>query len=124
MADNGHAVLLTTHQLDVAEEVSDRVAIIHEGKIINEASTQELIRSHSGEGYVIDTVEPVAAELVNQLAVFGATAEGTRIAFWGGAQDFWKVMDLLRGNRLLRVERDKASLSNVFLDLVGEKAYA
>jgi len=35
---------ITTHQLNIAEELSDRVAIIHKGEIIAEESTEELIQ--------------------------------------------------------------------------------
>lgn len=127
LARDNHSVLLTTHQLDVAEEVSDRVAIIHEGKLVKEANTQELIRSHSAEGYVIDTVEPMSRELIVQLAALGADADGTRIVLRGEAQqtqDVWKVLALLKSNKLLRVERDKTRLTNVYLDIVGEKVNA
>ena len=36
IAAEGRAILLTTHQLDIAEELSDRVAIINQGKIVAE----------------------------------------------------------------------------------------
>jgi ABC-2 type transport system ATP-binding protein len=124
LAANGQAVLLTTHQLDLAEAVSDRVAIIHEGKIVHEAATQELIRSHSRDGYVIETVEPVPPAVVDRLVAAGAIVEGARIEYWGTSHGFWKVLELLKGTSLLRVEKDRARLSNIFMDLVGEKAYA
>jgi ABC-2 type transport system ATP-binding protein len=44
IAAEGCAILLTTHQLDIAEEISDRVAIIQKGMIIAEAPTSEIIR--------------------------------------------------------------------------------
>ena len=47
-ANAGMSILLSTHSLNVAEEVSDRLAIIHQGKIITEGTMSE-IRAFAGE---------------------------------------------------------------------------
>jgi ABC-2 type transport system ATP-binding protein len=46
-ADQGMAILLSTHSLPVAEEVADRLAIIHRGKIITTGSFDD-IRAETG----------------------------------------------------------------------------
>ncbi len=46
-ADQGMTIFLSTHSLNVAEELSDRLAIIHRGRIISMGTMAEL-RSHSG----------------------------------------------------------------------------
>ena len=46
-ARNGISILLSTHSLNVAEEVSDRLAIIHRGQILATGTLDE-IRSQSG----------------------------------------------------------------------------
>ena len=38
-------VILTTHYMDEAEALSDRVAIIHQGRIVDRGAPQELVRS-------------------------------------------------------------------------------
>ena len=40
-------ILLSTHSLDVAEEVSDRLAIIHRGTLVTQGTLQE-IRTQTG----------------------------------------------------------------------------
>ncbi len=40
IAASGRAILLTTHQLDIAEALSDQVAVIERGIIIAQAPTQ------------------------------------------------------------------------------------
>ncbi len=42
LADNGTTVLLTTQYLDEAEQLADRIAILHEGKIIANGTLAEL----------------------------------------------------------------------------------
>lgn len=48
-ADEGMSILLSTHTLSVAEEVADRLAIIHKGSIIT-MGTLEHIRQTAGHG--------------------------------------------------------------------------
>ncbi len=45
MRNKGHAILLTTHYMEEADQLSDRVAVIDHGKIIALASPGELKRS-------------------------------------------------------------------------------
>lgn len=49
----GRTILLTTHYMDEAEQLCDRVAIFDQGKIISEGTPRELIRSIGAE-HVID----------------------------------------------------------------------
>lgn len=46
-SQNGMTVFLSTHQLSVAEEVADRIGIIHQGKIIA-VGTHDELRKQSG----------------------------------------------------------------------------
>lgn len=49
LADDGCAVLLTTHELDEAEKVADHVVIIDRGRLVAEGSPAELTRAGGGE---------------------------------------------------------------------------
>src|ERR1051326_1693399 len=49
----GRTVLVTTHYMDEAERLCDRVAIVDQGKVIAEGSPRELIASLGGE-HIID----------------------------------------------------------------------
>lgn len=51
----GMTLFLSTHQLSVAEEVADRIGIIHHGKIIAAGTVAEL-RQQSGEGGALEKV--------------------------------------------------------------------
>lgn len=46
---DGLAILLTTHDLDQAEELADRVGIMSNGRILAEGETESLVRSVFGE---------------------------------------------------------------------------
>jgi len=49
----GHAILLTTHSMEEAEAVCDRIAIIDHGKVIATDTPQALMDKHKGEEAVI-----------------------------------------------------------------------
>ena len=51
--ERGHAVLLTTHSMEEAESVCDRIAIIDHGHIIAIDTPQALIDKHKGDPDVI-----------------------------------------------------------------------
>jgi ABC-2 type transport system ATP-binding protein len=51
--ERGHAVLLTTHSMEEAESVCDRIAIIDHGKVIAIDTPQALIDKHKGDPEVI-----------------------------------------------------------------------
>jgi ABC-2 type transport system ATP-binding protein len=49
LADMGKTVLLTTHFMDEAEALADRIAVLVDGRIVAEGSPAEVIGRHSGE---------------------------------------------------------------------------
>jgi len=51
--EKGHAILLTTHSMEEAESVCDRIAIIDHGKIIEIDTPQAIIDRHKNEHEVI-----------------------------------------------------------------------
>ena len=53
MRENGHGILLTTHSMEEAEAVCDRIAIIDHGKIIAIDVPQTLIDLHRNDAEVI-----------------------------------------------------------------------
>ena len=53
MREKGHAVILTTHSMEEAEAVCDRIAIIDHGKLIEIDTPQALIEKHSNDPEVI-----------------------------------------------------------------------
>jgi ABC-2 type transport system ATP-binding protein len=48
LRDDGACVVLTTHELEEAERVADRVVIIDHGRVVAEGSPAELMRSGAG----------------------------------------------------------------------------
>ncbi len=105
----GKTVLLTTHYLDEAEQLADRVAVIRDGVVVRLGTPRELtsaelaveIRYRSGgEDVVVRTTEPT--RVLNEL-----TADA-----------------LARGEELESLEVRRPTLEDVYLDLVDDEAPA
>ena len=78
VAASGCAILLTTHQLNVAEELSDRVAVIRRGEIVAEQPTKALIQQFSGQSaYRIEIEGPLDVSRRLALEKLGARIETT-----------------------------------------------
>ena len=100
----GKTIVLTTHYLDEAQQLADRVAVIREGRIVSQGSPAELIGSaplveiryrEDGREIVVETDAPtrVLAELAQK-----AVAEGREL----------EALEVVR-----------PSLEDVYLDLIA-----
>jgi len=64
---NGKTVLLTSHQIEMVEEICDRVAIISRGKIIACERTEKLLQNMGREQYVFKLQERPDLSALNQI---------------------------------------------------------
>jgi ABC-2 type transport system ATP-binding protein len=118
IASVGCAILLTTHQLNIAELLSDRVAIIQKGEIVAESTTRELIRQFSGNAYKIETEVLLDQERMAELETIGAEVKDRKIIHINEQELLYKVLEILKPIPLRRVEKDEADLTQIFLQLV------
>jgi ABC-2 type transport system ATP-binding protein len=120
IAAAGRGVLLTTHQLEVAEALSDRVAIIRDGGLIAEASTKELIREFSGTSYRISLEGPLSEGQRSKLRSLDVAFDEPQVYVQGEGL-LYGVIDVLRPVPIGQIKKDEADLTAVFLKLVGKK---
>ncbi len=128
VAASGCAVLLTTHQLNVAEELSDRVAVIRQGEIVAEQPTQDLIRQFSkATTYQIEFEGALAGGQKDAIVRLGATVSDRYIHYHPSSQlsetgspsaTLYQILSLLDPLPLVEVRQDRADLTDVFLQLV------
>jgi ABC-2 type transport system ATP-binding protein len=120
IASEGCAILLTTHQLDIAEELSNRVAIIQKGEIIAASPTRDLIRQFSSGSYTIEVEGELNSARVRALQVLGATVQAGRVVYLGSPEGLYQVFESLKPLPLIQVKKDTADLTEIFLKLVRE----
>lgn len=117
IAREGCAILLTTHQLNIAEELSDRVAIINNGEIIAQKPTEELIQQFSGTAYTLELENNLDAIRASKIEALGGVVQAKTI-YLSKPETLYQVFDILQPLPLVRVEKDQANLTEIFLKLV------
>ncbi len=126
----GRTTVLTTHYMDEAERLCDRVAIIDQGRVIALGSPADLIARMGGEHVVEfalggggDGPEPEAAAFSDLATVLGTRAEGDGYALTVGAphRAIPALLDYLEstGRPLARLTTRQVSLEDVFVALTG-----
>jgi ABC-2 type transport system ATP-binding protein len=120
----GKTVFLTTHLMEEAERLCDRVAIIDHGRIIDMDSPEGLIRRHCPErSVVLVTEDPAAADQFRRIPrVSAVTANNGRLTIAGTGEDL--IMEVIRclSDERIRVTDFRTvlpSLEDVFLKLTG-----
>jgi ABC-2 type transport system ATP-binding protein len=120
-AAEGNAVLLTTHQLDVAQELSSRVVIMRQGAILAEQSTAELIRQYSGQSYTVRfqgmLTEPQVALLSGLPIRLELGDDESVLLYFGEPGGLYAVLEALRPQPLVSIEPTLADLSDIFVYL-------
>jgi ABC-2 type transport system ATP-binding protein len=120
----GKTVFLTTHLMEEAERLCDRVAIIDHGRIIDIATPEELIRRHCPEQTVVVVTDDRSSEERFRMIpnVESVTSQDGRFTIRGRGDDLvTHVIHCLADHRMqvtdFRTER--STLEDVFLKLTG-----
>ena len=123
--DHGKTVFMTTHLMEEAERLCDRVAIIEHGKIIDIGSPGELVGRHCPtRTVVLATDNTLAEEHLHQIpSVDFMTRQDSLFTIQGRGDDFvTEVIRCLSENHI-RVTDFRTVLPNledVFLKLTGQ----
>jgi len=123
----GMTIFVTTHYLDEADALCDRVAIIDQGTVVAEGTPDELKREVSGDVVVVGVngTAPRAAELltgqsfVRRLEI--RDESGLRLHVDAGSTAIPQILRALDGSdiELLAVEVSRSTLDDVFLKKTG-----
>jgi ABC-2 type transport system ATP-binding protein len=122
--ERGKTVFLTTHLMEEAERLCDRVAIIDHGRIIDIGAPAELVRRHCPERTVIvETDDPSADERFRAIArVDGVSRQGQRLVVQGRGDDLvTEVIRCLAEHRIPVIDfrTELPTLEDVFLRVTG-----
>jgi ABC-2 type transport system ATP-binding protein len=104
----GKTILLTTHYLDEAQQLADRVAVLRDGVIVKEGSPAELVAASQTE---IRYRENGEVKVV-------ATEQPTRMLYELTSRA------VSEGRELEELEVRRGTLEDVYLDLVREEEHA
>jgi len=120
----GKTVFLTTHLMEEAERLCDRVAIIEHGRLIELGTPAELVRKHCPERGVVFTCD--RADLAGELGTIAGAAsvrvDGATYAVDGRGDDFLTAVIRFIARHELTVRDFRTvipTLEDVFLKLTG-----
>jgi len=120
----GKTVFLTTHLMEEAERLCDRVAIIDHGRIVDIGTPAELVQRHCPERTVIIVIEDsTAADRFRAIPqVRSVRSEGAQLTIHGVGSDLvTHVIQCLAEHRMRVIDfrTEFPTLEDVFLKLTG-----
>jgi len=123
LRDRGTTVVLTTHYLEEAEELADRIGVIAHGRLVVVEEKTSLLRRHGAKTLRLALARPIAvappplAALGARLAPDGAALEVEIPA--GGAAGPILAAVAAAGLAVRDVDTRRTTLEDVFVRLVG-----
>jgi len=118
-------IIHTTHYLEEADSLADRIAIIDEGKIVALGTPDELKRSISGGPVMVVEAADLNDEAVEALRKLypDLTRTDAGVEIRAEEVDLYDIQDVLRprGIAVDSSHRKKVTLDDVFLELTGKR---
>ncbi|QIN81923.1 ATP-binding cassette domain-containing protein [Rubrobacter tropicus] len=128
LREGGVTIILTTHYIDEAEEMADRIGVINNGEIVLIEEKAELMRKLGKKQLTLqlrDRIEGVPGELADYHLELAA--EGTELVYTYDAQngraDIAALLADLNGTgiRFKDLQTKQSSLEEIFVNLVREE---
>lgn len=121
----GLTIILTTHYLEEAQHLCERIGIINHGKLVALDRTETMVAGRSQERIVLEFASPLQA-LPDGMAAFGADwTPGTGMVTFSEAHasDLPRILSAFeaQGDRLAHVDVQRKTLQDVFLELTARR---
>ncbi|WP_407275549.1 ATP-binding cassette domain-containing protein [Halothiobacillus sp. DCM-1] len=118
LRSRGVSLILTTHYMEEAERLCDRLVIMDQGRILDEGTPTELIHRHV-ESDVIELRGRVSEALYTTLRSMCAHIERQGLAVYVYTHAAAPILEFLGDAEQLTVTHRRAGLEDVFLRLTG-----
>ena len=116
---SGTTIILTTHYLEEAEQLCNKVAIIDQGKIIENDSMQNVLKKLKTEVFILNTEKPLdkAPEIDGYATALKSSQEiEITVSQEQGVNDAFSTLQA-RGVKVLSMRNKNSRLEELFLDL-------
>jgi len=123
LKEQGKTIFLTTHYMEEAQELSDRILIIIDGKIVAEGSPNKLIEKFGGNKVII--LKNFDKNLLQNHGFEYEidSDEAIRISFSDNEQLF-NILSLVNNDPNIEIEIKKPNLDEAFINLTGKRITA
>ena len=127
LRNSGVTIILTTHYIEEAEAIADRVAVINKGELLVVDNTSDLVKSMGQKTLVIELQEAIQA-LPSKLERYNLSVlnNGLSISYnYDSSSKQTGITSLLQdmketGLKLKDLKTEQSSLENIFVELVRE----
>jgi ABC-2 type transport system ATP-binding protein len=118
-------ILLTTHYMEEADFLSDRIGIIDEGKVVALGTSQELKTNLFEMRSMVVSTENLTAEIISDLLSKYSRLEKVkgRLRIYHKDLDFKEIVDYLhsRGVTVYSAALEQPTLEDVFIQITGKQ---
>ena len=128
LRDSGTTIILTTHYIDEAEEMADRIGVINKGELIVVEEKAELMKKLGKKQLTLHLHEPMKA-IPAELGTWrlALKSEGTELEYTFDAEQDTGIPSLLRrlselGIGFRDLQTQQSSLEDIFVGLVRKNA--
>lgn len=120
--ESGVTIVLTTHYLEEAEQLCNRIAIINKGEIIEQGSVKELLSKLNFVTMLLDTVDPLTEATMQLIAGYPLTRvddNTLKLELKPGetANDAFRKLTSV-GVQITNVRNEGSRLEEVFVNLI------
>ncbi|MBR8830963.1 MAG: Vitamin B12 import ATP-binding protein BtuD [Chroococcopsis gigantea SAG 12.99] len=121
LSQQGMTILLTTHLLDEAQHLCQRIGIIKGGRIITEGSLSQLRELiPAKEIIVIETEEEEKAIAIGHSLGFTSKYYGQNLAFWLPRQfELKEIIHCFQGINISSISRQSVQLEHIYLEVMN-----
>ncbi len=120
LLQQGKSILLTTHFMDEAERLCDRLLVLDHGRKIAEGAPRALIAEHL-ESDVVEVYGEGAAEVASQHATLADRVESSGETVFFYVREPSRLLEVLAGEHRVRYLHRPANLEDLFLKLTGRQ---
>jgi ABC-2 type transport system ATP-binding protein len=126
LRETGVTVILTTHYIEEAEEIADRIGVINKGQLIL-TETKDVLMQKMGKSQIVFTLRTPIREVPAGLAAYDLmmAEDGSKLIYtFNARQNEHDISDLIeglnaKGIRPKHIESRESSLEDIFIQLVG-----
>ena len=125
--EQGRTIIITTHQLDIAEQLCGQIALINKGRLIAHKPIHELLNFFKEEKYQIHIAGKLNSDQINYFSKSGFTIDqqNDKTVFSGKLStphEFYSVIEKIKahGLSLISVAKVTNNLEEVFVQLISQ----
>lgn len=128
LRDKGATIVYTTHYMEEAEILCDRIIILDKGKIIAEGTKEELKEMTKIEEKITLEIDSLNEEIINEIKEFNNVDNVTYdrnilvVTYKKGKNNINELMDYLKNKKVNynKIFVERPTLNDVFLELTGK----